>query len=84
MVRCNNQTSDVTLASADPSLLLCWEEKARQGLECSTLLKHRRGEVITILKFLQQQQDYSCSQNPFQAAAAAEEEKQMQQSESSP
>ena len=41
--------SDVTLVSADPALLLCWEEQVRQGLECSLLLKHSRGKISTIL-----------------------------------
>ena len=35
---------NVPLASADTSLLLCWEEKARQRVKCSLLLKHRRGK----------------------------------------
>ena len=41
---------DVTLASADPQLLLCWEEKVRLGAECSLLLKHSKGKIFTILK----------------------------------
>ena len=41
---------DVTLASADPDILQCWEEKVRQGAECLLLLKHSRGKVTTILK----------------------------------
>ena len=41
---------DVTLASADPHLVLCWEEKVRLGAECFLLLKHSKGKIITILK----------------------------------
>ena len=41
---------DVTLAFADISLLQCWEEKVRQGAECSLILKHNKGRTITILK----------------------------------
>ena len=41
---------DVTLASADPQLVLCWEEKVRLGAECSLLLKHTKGKFVTILK----------------------------------
>ena len=41
---------DVPLAPVDASLLSCWEEKVRQGVDCSLLLKHRKGKVITILK----------------------------------
>ena len=41
---------DVTLSSADPHLVLCWEEKVSLGAECSLLLKHSKGKIITILK----------------------------------
>jgi hypothetical protein len=45
---------DVTLwildPSVDPALLSCWEEKVKQGVECSLLLKHSKGKIITILK----------------------------------
>ena len=41
---------DVTLASADPTLISCWEEKVKQGLDCSLLLRHSKGKVITTLK----------------------------------
>ena len=40
---------DVTLACVDPALLQCWEEKVRQGTECTLLLKHRKGKITTIL-----------------------------------
>ena len=40
---------DVTLACVDPALLQCWEEKVRQGAECTLLLKHRKGKITTIL-----------------------------------
>ena len=39
---------DVTLV--DPALLSCWEEKVKQGVECSLLLEHSKGKVTTILK----------------------------------
>ena len=42
--------SDVTLAFADCDLLLCWEEKVKQGAECTLLLKHSKGKIETILK----------------------------------
>ena len=41
---------DVTLASADPDLLLCLEKKVKQGRECSLLLEYRNGNVTTTLK----------------------------------
>ena len=46
----NNDTPDVTLAHADHVLLLCWEEKVRMRNECSLLLKHSKGKIITTLK----------------------------------
>ena len=42
--------SDVTLAYADHDLLLCWEEKVKQGAECTILLKHSKGKIEIILK----------------------------------
>ena len=43
-------SSDVTLASADPALVLCWEEKVRQGEDCTLQLKHSKGRITTIFK----------------------------------
>ena len=42
--------SDVPLALADASLLSCWEEKVKHGVDCSLVMKHSQGKVITILK----------------------------------
>ena len=44
-----NDLPNVTLASADPALL-CWENLVKQGKECSLLLKHSKGKILTILK----------------------------------
>ena len=41
---------DVTLVHVDSSILSCWEEKVKQGLDCSLLLKHSKGKIITTLK----------------------------------
>ena len=41
---------NVTLTSADPALLLCWEKRVKQGVECFLLLKHRRVKIPTILQ----------------------------------
>ena len=41
---------DVTLVPVDTSILSCWEEKVKQGLDCSLLLRHSKGKVITTLK----------------------------------
>ena len=41
--------SDVTLAPVDPALLLPWEEKVRQGMDCSLLLKHSIGKIFSTL-----------------------------------
>ena len=42
--------SDVPLVLVDASLLSCWEEKVKQGVDCSLFLKHSKGKVSTILK----------------------------------
>ena len=42
--------SDVPLALADASLLSCWEEKVKLGVDCSLVMKHIQGKIITILK----------------------------------
>ena len=36
--------------SVDPSILSCWEEKVKEGFDCTLLLKHSNGKVTTILK----------------------------------
>jgi hypothetical protein len=41
---------NVTLASVDPEILLCWGNMVRQGSDCSLLLKHSKGKITTILK----------------------------------
>ena len=43
---------DVTLASADAAILLCWEEKVKQKKDCSLLLQSRGGRVITTIKVI--------------------------------
>ena len=43
---------DITLASADPTLLSCWEEKVKQGIDCSLTLTHSKGRVTTIFKLV--------------------------------
>ena len=42
--------SNVTLVYADLSLLLCWEEKVKQGTECSLNLKYSKGKFTSILQ----------------------------------
>ena len=41
---------DHNLVSVDPSILSCWEEKVKEGFDCTLLLKHSKGKVTTILK----------------------------------
>ena len=43
-------SQDVTLALADPDMVLCWEQKVKQGRECSLLLEFKNGNVTTTLK----------------------------------
>ena len=50
MAACPQDFQDVTLASADPDLILCWEKKVKQGRECSLLLEYKNGKVSTALK----------------------------------
>ena len=45
MAACPQDLQDVTLASADPELILCWEKKVKQGKECSLLLEYKNGKV---------------------------------------
>ena len=42
--------TDVTLASADPALLICWEEQVKQGKECPLILKYQGGKITTTLQ----------------------------------
>ena len=44
------ESSGVTLALVDSSLLSCWEEMIKQGKECSLMLKHSKGKVTTTLQ----------------------------------
>ena len=44
-------STDVTLANVDPSLLSCWQEMVKRGQECSLLLKHRSDKVIATLQY---------------------------------
>ena len=41
---------DHNLVSVDPSILSYWEEKVKEGFDCTLLLKHSKGKVTTILK----------------------------------
>ena len=41
---------DVTLTSADPALLLCWEEQVKQGKDCFLVLKYQGGKITTTLQ----------------------------------
>ena len=43
---------DDTLVSVDPLILSCWEEKVKQGTDCSLTLTHSKGRVTTIFKLV--------------------------------
>ena len=47
---CGQDSTDVTLVYADPALLLCWEEKVKQGVECSLHLKYSKGKFTSTLQ----------------------------------
>ena len=44
------ESSGVTLALVDSSILSCWEEMVKQGKECSIMLKHSKGNVTVKLQ----------------------------------
>ena len=44
------ESSGVTLALVDSSILSCWEEMVKQGKECSLMLKHSKGNVTVKLQ----------------------------------
>ena len=43
--------TDVTLASVDPALLLCYEEQVKQGKDCSLTLKYQGDKITTTTVF---------------------------------
>ena len=46
----SDDSSGVTLALVDPSLLSSWEGMVKRGVECSLLLKHSKGKIIATLQ----------------------------------
>ena len=46
----SDNSSGVTLACVDPSLLSSWEGMVKRGVECSLLLKHSKGKIIAMLQ----------------------------------
>ena len=46
----SEDSSGVTLALVDPSLLSSWEEMVKRGVECSLMLKHSKGKVTAMLQ----------------------------------
>ena len=44
------ESSGVTLALVDSSILSCWEEMVKQGKECSLMLKYSKGNVTVKLQ----------------------------------
>ena len=43
-------STHVTLAHVDPSIVSCWDKMVKQGEECSLLLKHSKGKVVATLQ----------------------------------
>ena len=43
-------STDVTLAHVDPSIVSCWDKMVKLDRECSLLLKHSKGKVIATLQ----------------------------------
>ena len=46
----SEDSSGVTLALVDPSLLSSWEEMVKRGVECSLTLKHSKGKITAMLQ----------------------------------
>ena len=43
-------STHVTLAHVDPSIVSCWDKMVKRNRECSLLLKHSKGKVIATLQ----------------------------------
>ena len=46
----SEDSSGVTLALVDPSLLSSWEEMVKRGVECSLMLRHSKGKITAMLQ----------------------------------
>ena len=66
-------STDVTLAHVDPSIVSCWDKMVMQGKECSLLLKHSKGKVIATLQCTMQIKTTNSSN--FSTPSAEEEKK---------
>ena len=64
---------DDTLVPVDPLVLSCWEET--QGIDCSLMLTHSKGNVTTIFKFVTSDARQSL---PVASLPQAEVEKKQQ------
>ena len=74
---------DVTLASVDTALLLCWEEKVKQKKDCSLLLQCRGGRVITTLKVIGPRlQEVSAAKSSLLPKSQAETHKKQKKNKS--
>ena len=64
---------DVTMTSADPALLLCWEEQVKQGKDCSLILNYQGCKITTTLQVSKQQEPVTPKlENMPQASSQAE------------
>ena len=72
-------SQDVTLASADPDLVLCWEHKVKQGKECSLLLEFKNGNVITTLKVSKSKNFEDKTQKSWLQTSSWEEEQEEEE-----
>ena len=69
---------DVTLASVDTDVLSCWESKVKLGFECSLLLKHSKGKIITTLKFSKKRDQEVKTSTSSSSVSQAEKGKKKQ------
>lgn len=71
----SDNSSGVTLACVDPSLLSSWEGMVKRGVECSLLLKHSKGKIIATLQATTPSPCPTLSSSPSLPSSAEESKK---------
>ena len=71
----SEDSSGVTLACVDPSLLSSWEGMVKRGVECSLLLKHSKGKIIATLQATTPSPCPTLSSSPSLPSSAEESKK---------
>ena len=71
----SDDSSGVTLACVDPSLLSSWEGMVKRGVECSLQLKHSKGKIIATLQATTPSPCPTLSSSPSLPSSAEESKK---------